>query len=222
MWKRDRPQAASRSGASGAVGSGLPVGPCGKVDEWSCWFLISGFKFDFGISAIRNEQLETRNLKRLNQIRFAKYAGWDCCLTVLVGLCAVVSLQRVGDRCVCHEGWARDTIPFRCPGAEVGHLTSFRTEGVPRVAFPGAGLVTEGTGHARHYTMVNTRIGQRSTLADLGRSGDLQQPVQMALIDLREAEEFDSKLPTLTPTDRGGLDRNGRTQIGRPDEYSHC
>jgi len=22
---------------------------------WSCWFLVSGFKFDLGISAIRNE-----------------------------------------------------------------------------------------------------------------------------------------------------------------------
>jgi hypothetical protein len=29
----------------------------------SGWFLVSGFKFDFGISVIRHEQLETRNMK---------------------------------------------------------------------------------------------------------------------------------------------------------------
>ena len=81
--------------------------------------------------------------------------------------------------------------------------------------------MAEGAGHARHYTMVNARFGQRSTRANLGRGGDLQQSVQAALIHLREAEEFDSELPTLTPTDRGGLDRNGRTQIGRSDEDSH-
>jgi hypothetical protein len=69
--------------------------------------------------------------------------------------------------------------------------------------------------------MVNARIGRRSTRADLGRGGDLQQSVQAALIELREAEEFDSELPTFTPTDRGGLDRNGRTQISRLDEDSH-
>jgi hypothetical protein len=51
--------------------------------------------------------------------------------------------------------------------------------------------------------------------------GDLQQSVQAMLIDFREVEEFDSKLATLTPTDRGGFDRNGRTQIGLPDEDSH-
>jgi len=145
----------------------------------------------------------------------------DCSLTVLLCLCVVVSLQRVGDRRVCHEGWARDTIPFRCPGAEVGHLTSFRAEGAPGVAFPGAGLVAEGTDHDQHCTTLNPRIVQRSTRADLVRGGDLQQSVQTALIDLRETEEFDSELPTFTPTNRGGLDRNGRAQIGRPDEDSH-
>ena len=133
----------------------------------------------------------------------------DCCLTVLLCLCVAVPLQRVGERGVHREGGAWYAIPFRCPGAEVGHLTSFRAEGAPEVAFPGAGLVAEGTGHARHCTMVNARIGQRSTRADLGRGGDLQQSVQAALIELREAEEFDSELPTFTPTDRGGLDRNG-------------
>jgi len=46
--------------------------------------------------------------------------------------------------------------------------------------------------------------------------------MEAALIDLREAEEFDAELPTFAPTDRGGLDRNGRTQIGRPNEDSHC
>ena len=110
---------------------------------------------------------------------------------------------------------------FRCPGAEVGHLASFRAKGAPGIAFPGAGLATEGAGHTRHCTTLNPRIGQRSTRADLVRGGDLQQAVQAALIDLREAEEFDSELPTFTPTDCGGLDRNGRTQIGRPDEDSH-
>ena len=110
---------------------------------------------------------------------------------------------------------------FRCPGAEVGHLASFGAEGAPGVAFTGAGLVTEGAGHARYCTTLNPRIGQQSSRADLVRGGDLQQSVQATLIDLREAEEFDSELPTFTPTDRGGLDRNGRTQIGLPDEDSH-
>ena len=142
-------------------------------------------------------------------------------LAVLLCLCVVVSLQRVGGRGVHREGGAWYAITFRCPGAEVGHLASFRAEGAPGVVSPGAGLVTEGAGHARHCTTVNARIGQRSTRADLGRGGDLQQSVQAALIDLREAKEFDSELPAFTPTDRGGLNRNGRTQIGRPDEDSH-
>ena len=167
--------------ASGTVGWGLPVTPCGKVGDLYL----------------------------------------DCCLTVLLCLCVVVSLQRVGERGVHREGGARDTIPFRCPGAEVGHLTSFRAEGAPGVAFPGAELVTEGTGHVRHCTTLNPRIGQRSTRVDLLRGGDLQQSVQAALIDFREAEEFDSELPTFTPTDRGGFDCNGRTQIGPPDEDPH-
>ena len=76
----------------------------------------------------------------------------DCCLTALLCLCAAVPLQRVGDRGVHREGGAWYAIPFRCPGAEVGYLASFRAEGAPGVAFPGAGLVAEGTGHARHYT----------------------------------------------------------------------
>ena len=135
-------------------------------------------------------------------------------LIILRCLCVVVFLQRVGERGVHRESVAWYAIMFRCPGAEVGHLTSFRAEGAPGVAFPGAGLVAEGTGHARHCTTLNPRIGQRSTLADLVRGGNLQQSVQAALIDLREAEEFDPKLPTFTPTDRGGLNRNGRTQIG--------
>jgi len=45
--------------ASAIVGWGLPVASCGRVDKWSCWFLVSGFKFYFGILEIRNEQLET-------------------------------------------------------------------------------------------------------------------------------------------------------------------
>ena len=130
-------------------------------------------------------------------------------LTGLLCLCVVVSLQRVGERGVYHDGGTWYAITFRCPGAEVSHLTSFRAEGAPEVAFPGAGLVTEGAGHARYCTTLKPRIGQRSTLADLVCGGDLQQSVQAALIDLREAEEFDSELPTFTPTDRGGLDCNG-------------
>ena len=101
----------------------------------------------------------------------------DCWLTVLLCLCVVVFLQRVGKRGIPREGGAWYAITFRCPGAEVGHLTSFRAEGAPGVAFPGDGLVAEGTGHARHCTTLNPRIGQRSTLADLMRGGDLQQSV---------------------------------------------
>jgi hypothetical protein len=46
-------------------------------------------------------------------------------LTVLLCLCVVVSLQRVGERCVRCEGGAWYAITFRGPGAEVGHLTTF-------------------------------------------------------------------------------------------------
>jgi hypothetical protein len=108
----------------------------------------------------------------------------DCCLTVLLCLCVVVSLQRVGERGVHREGGAWYAVTFRCPGAEVDHLASLRTEGAPGVAFPGAGLMAEGTDHARDCIIVNARISQRSTRADLGRSGELQQPMQAALIDL--------------------------------------
>lgn len=99
---------------------------------------------------------------------------WDGWLTVLLCLWIVVSLRRVGKRGVYHEGGAGDTISFRCPGTKVGHLTSFGTEGAPGVTFPGAGLVTERTHHARHCTTLNPWIGQRSTRADLLRGGDLQ------------------------------------------------
>jgi hypothetical protein len=108
----------------------------------------------------------------------------DCCLTILLCLCVIVSLQRDGERCVHGEGGTWYAITIRCPGAEVGHLTSLRTERAPGVAFPGVGLVAEGTDHARHCTMMNARNGQRLTRADLGRSGELQQTMQAALIDL--------------------------------------
>ena len=179
-----------------------------------------------------NEAGVNRRLTQLLYRAASGIVGWgfrlrfvgrwlDCWLTILWCLCVVVSLQRVGKRGVHREGGAWYAIMICCPGAKVDHLTSFGAEGAPGVAFPGAGLVAEGTSHARHCTTLNPRIGQRSTLVDLVRGGDLQQSVQAALIDLREAEEFDSKLPTFTPTDRSGLDRNGRTQIARPDEDSH-
>ena len=99
---------------------------------------------------------------------------WDCCLTVLWCLCVVVSLQGIGKRGVHHEGGARDTILFCCPGSEVGHVTSFGAEGAPGVTFPCAGLVTERTSHARHCTTPNPWIGPRSTRTDLLGGGDLQ------------------------------------------------
>lgn len=144
-----------------------------------------------------------------------------CCLTGLLGCCIVVLLQRVGERGIHRESGAGYAVTFRCPGAEVGHLTMLRTEGAPGIAFPGAGLVAEGADHAWHCTMVNARIGQRSTLGGVVSGRDVQQSLQAALIDLRETEKFDAELPASTPTNRGGLDGNGRTQIGRPDENSH-
>ena len=146
----------------------------------------------------------------------------DWNLTVLQFLGVVVSLQRAGERGVFYgEGETWQAIPFRYPGAQVGHLTSFRAEGAPRVALPGAGLTTERACHTRHCTMLNPKIGQRSTLVDLLRGCDVQQSVKAALIDLREAEKFDPKFPALAPTNRGRLDGNRRTQIRRPDENSH-
>ncbi len=99
------------------------------------------------------------------------------CLTVLRCLCVVVSFKRVGKRCVHGEGGTWYAITIRCPGTEIGHLTSLRAEGAPGVAFPSAGVVAEGTDHARHCIIVSARISQRSTRADLGRSGELQQPM---------------------------------------------
>jgi len=83
------------------------------------------------------------------------------CLIVLPCLCVVVSLQRAGKRGVYHKSGPRDSILFGCPGAEVGHLTSFRTEGAPGIAFPGGGSVAEGTGHAGHCTTQIPRIDLR-------------------------------------------------------------
>ncbi|HEX7093135.1 MAG TPA: hypothetical protein VF205_05610 [Nitrospiraceae bacterium] len=82
----------------------------------------------------------------------------DCWLTILLCLCVVVSLQRVGERGVHRESGAWYAIMFRCPGAEVRQLTSFGAEGAPGVVFPGAGLVAEGIGHARHCTTLNPRM----------------------------------------------------------------
>ncbi len=97
-----------------------------------------------------------------------------CCLTVLLGRCIVVLLQRVGERGIHRESGAGYAVTFRCPGAEVGHLTMLRTEGTPGIAFPGAGLVAEGADHAGHCTMVNARIGQRSTLGGVVSGRDVQ------------------------------------------------
>lgn len=72
----------------------------------------------------------------------------------------VVVFQRVGERGVYRERGAWYAVAVRCPGAEVGHLASFRAEGAPGIAFPRGGLATEGATHARHYTMLNLRIGQ--------------------------------------------------------------
>jgi hypothetical protein len=108
----------------------------------------------------------------------------DCCLTVLLCLCVVVTLQRLGERGVHREGGAWYAVTFPCPGADVDHLASLRTEGAPGVPFPGAGLVAEGTDHALHCTMMKARISRQLIRADLGRSGELQQAMQAALIDL--------------------------------------
>ena len=102
----------------------------------------------------------------------------DWRLTVLLFLGVVVSFQRAGERGVFYaEGGTWYAVTIRCPGAQVGYLTPFRAEGAPRVVFPGAGFVAEGAGHARQCTMVNAKIGRRSTRAYLGRGGDLQQSV---------------------------------------------
>ncbi len=72
---------------------------------------------------------------------------WSC-LTMLLGRCIVVLLQRVGARGIHRESGAGYAVTFRSPGAEVSHLTMLGTEGAPGIAFPGAGLATEGAGHA--------------------------------------------------------------------------
>jgi hypothetical protein len=85
---------------------------------------------------------------------------------VLLCLCVIVSLQRVWERGVHCERGTGNAIPFRCPGAEVSQLTSFRAKGAPGIAFPDAGLVAEGADHARHYTMLSLKISQEPTRAD--------------------------------------------------------
>jgi len=96
-----------------------------------------------------------------------------CTCSVLRCLCVVAFLQGVGERPVHGEGWTWYAIAVRGPGAEVGYLASFRAERAPGVVFPHGGLVTEGAGHVRQYIMLNQRIDQWSTRADLGRGGDL-------------------------------------------------
>ncbi len=102
---------------------------------------------------------------------------------VLLYLSVIVSLQRVWERGVHCERGTGNMIPFRCPGAEVGQLTSFRAKGAPGIAFPDAGLVTEGADHARHYTMLSLKIGQEPTRADLMCRGGLL-PRWLSLFDL--------------------------------------
>ncbi len=102
---------------------------------------------------------------------------------VLLCLCVIDSLQRVWERGVHCERGAGNAIPFRCPGAEIGQLTSFRAKGAPGIAFPDAGLVTEGTDHAQHYTMLSLKISQEPTGADLMCRGGLL-PRWLSLFDL--------------------------------------
>lgn len=94
--------------------------------------------------------------------------------TVLRCFDVVVFFQRVGQRAVRCEVGTWYAVAVGCPGAEVGQLASFRTEGAPGIAFPRGGLVTEGAGHVRQYIMPSVRIGQRLTRLDLGGGGDLQ------------------------------------------------
>ncbi len=48
-----------------------------------------------------------------------------CYLTVLMGRCIVVLLQRIGERGIHRESGAGYAVMFRCPSPEIGHLTSF-------------------------------------------------------------------------------------------------
>jgi hypothetical protein len=89
----------------------------------------------------------------------------ECRLTVLLSLWVVIPFQRVGERGVHGEGGTWYAITIRCPGAKVGHLTSFRAEGAPEVAFPGAGSVTEGAGHV----CILARRGRESVSGQLDR-----------------------------------------------------
>ena len=98
--------------------------------------------------------------------------GSNCFLCRLV----VITLRRVKGRNIQRKGGARYPILVRCPGSEVGHLATFRAKGAPGVTFPNTGLVTEGAGHAGHYTMPTLKIGQGSIR--LGRiHGHLQQSI---------------------------------------------
>lgn len=106
--------------------------------KWSCWVGIAGWALWKG----------GRSSPGLSGI------------TVLLRLSVVVSFQRVRERSIQRQGGAGYAIAFRRPCAEVGHLTSFRAEGTPGVALPGAGLATEGAGHVGHYTMLNLKIYQ--------------------------------------------------------------
>ena len=94
--------------------------------------------------------------------------------TILPCVNVAVFFQRVGQRTVHCEVGTWYAVAVGCPGAEVGQLASFRTEGAPGIAFPRGGLVAEGAGHVRQYIMPSVRIGQRLTRLDLGRAGDLQ------------------------------------------------
>ncbi len=111
------------------------------------------------------------------------------------------------------KAMAGNSVLLRSPGAEIGELAAFGAEGAPGIAFPRRWLTAERTGHAGYFT---TRAGVRLRLAwaDLITGFGLKQSVQATLIYFRDPDEFDAKLPMLTPTHRGGFDRDRRPQVG--------
>lgn len=104
-----------------------------------------------------------------------------------------------------------NTILFSGPRSQIRDLTTLRTEWTPGICFPCRGLVAQGTGHGRSVTSEPNEVQsleRRLIVRHCSWPSDLEQPLQPALIQIREAQELNTELAMIRPSNRGGMDGN--------------
>lgn len=102
-----------------------------------------------------------------------------------------------------------NTVSFGGPGSQISNLTTLATEWTPGVLFPSCGSVAQRTGHGASVAWWpdEEKSGRsRSILWNRSGSGQAEQPLQPASIQVCEAHELDAEFAVLDPSNGGGMD----------------